>query len=164
MTRNVVTVERVRQVLNYDMDTGGFTWRHFKSPRALAGNEAGRVDRSNRRRIRIDGFEYYASRLAVLYVTGIWPKLYVDHRDRNPQNNAWENLREASPQQNAANSKPRGKIGIKGVHRAGKKFRSTIYIDGRNRSLGTFATVVEAAEAYEAAAKVTYGEFTRLTA
>jgi HNH endonuclease len=41
--------------------------------------------------------------------TGIWPKTTIDHIDRNPVNDAFSNLREASMTVQRANQKPRVK-------------------------------------------------------
>jgi hypothetical protein len=107
----------------------------------------------------IDGVNYLASRLAWLYMTGVWPNGFVDHRDRNVGNNTWDNLRDATRQQNNANSAPRSALGVKGVYRSRGKYRAQITINGRYLHLGVFRSVVEAAEVYQAAAKKHHGEF-----
>lgn len=87
----------------------------------------------------------------------------VDHIDGNPMNNIRSNLRIATVGQNAMNAKKRAhnKAGYKGVVPEGKKFRASIYADGKRRHLGTFPTAQEAHEAYKKAAVKYFGEFAR---
>jgi hypothetical protein len=54
-------------------------------------------------RIGIDGCLYRSSRLAVLYMTGEWPKAEIDHVNCNKADDRWENLREATHAQNQRN-------------------------------------------------------------
>lgn len=104
-------------------------------------------------------------RLIMLHrlVTGERFKL-VDHKDRDSLNNRKSNLREATPSQNALNSKVQknNKLGIKGVHyrKDLKKYRASIFTHGKTVYLGCFYTADEAAEAYESALKEIAKEFT----
>ena len=47
----------------------------------------------------------------------------------------------------------------RGVYRKGKKFQSSIRIDGKLICLGTFETVEQAESAYKTSAKINFGEF-----
>jgi hypothetical protein len=67
------------------------------------GDIAGTTRPDGRRQISIDNLTYLASRLAWLYMTGRWPKEEIDHIDRDKGNDRWENLREATHQQNQLN-------------------------------------------------------------
>src|ERR1700726_3642325 len=57
------------------------------------------------------------NQLAWFYMTGRWGRATIDHRDGNPANNRWKNLRVATPSQNNANRRrPRNNTsGFKGV-------------------------------------------------
>ena len=72
---------------------------------------------------------------------------FVDHIDRDRQNNNLENLRWASISINCRNKKNYGKY-MKGVTKTGKKFKSEIWINGKNVYLGTFDTELEAHQVF----------------
>lgn len=112
-----LTQERLKQMLRYDPETGVFT-RIRANGTAKVGDVAGTRKPDGYRAISIDGRLYQANRLAWLYMTGDWPPELVDHRDRDPSNDRWANLRAATPSQNAGNSatKIRSISGVKGVH------------------------------------------------
>lgn len=97
--------------------------------------------------------------------------LIVDHANGNGLDNRRANLRIATHSQNAANKrKPRiegSTSAYKGVswERSGKRknrWRATINIKGKRIRLGSFGTEVEAAIAYDAAAREHFGEFARI--
>lgn len=87
----------------------------------------------------------------------------VDHKDGVKSNNHLKNLRAATSGQNLANSSPRkdNASGVKGVRRHGKRWRAAITIKGKAKHLGCFDTIIEASNAYAAAAKAQHGEFAR---
>jgi len=82
-----------------------------------------------------------------------------DHIDRNPLDNRKVNLHHCTRSQNQLNSPPRGGSSrFKGVnyHKAAKKWRTQIRIDGKLTHLGLFDTEEDAAGAYDAVAKILY--------
>lgn len=85
----------------------------------------------------------------------------VDHRDRNGLNNRRSNLRPCTHSQNMANANrhSNNSTGFRGVTRSRNKFRATIQVQGKMIRLGTFATAVDAAAAYNLAATKYFGEF-----
>jgi len=150
-----LTAARLREVLRYNKRTGVFTWR-ISVGSIMKGSIAGGTSRRTKKtRICIDGRIYIVARLAWLYVKGTWPVSQIDHKDRNPSNNKFENLREATASQNCANRTSKNKHGLKGItFREGvkKPWRATIM-------LGNFSTKQEAHAAYMAAARKQYGQF-----
>lgn len=90
-------------------------------------------------------------------------KEWVDHIDGNGLNNRRENLRLASPSQNARNRsiQKNSTTGYKGVSPKGKSYQARITIDGNTICLGTFPTPELAALAYAEAALKHHKEFAR---
>lgn len=100
-------------------------------------------------------------------IVGATPDQQVDHRDGNGLNNQRQNIRFCTNAGNQANSRPHNRRGWpKGVRWKGEKnkWQARIVMDGRERHLGYFDTPEEASAAYDAAAKVAFGEFARLNA
>jgi hypothetical protein len=96
-------------------------------------------------------------------MTGKWCSLVIDHRDGDPSNNRWANLRRATRSQNSANRRiPRNNpCGFKGVSRHRGKWDATICKKGRRHFLGSFLTPQAAHAAYVKAARKLFGEFAR---
>lgn len=154
--RDVLTAEKLRQLLNYDAETGVFTWRVRASIRAKPGAPAGTVDNRGYIRIGVAGGIYRAHRLAILYVTGEWPAEEVDHLDGDKANNRYANLRDVSRALNQQNMRlpyRSGKSGYLGVslHRPTGKWRARVSIGRRAQSLGLYDTPDAAHAAYVAA-------------
>lgn len=151
-------------VLSYDQDTGVFTWKVRRGPKK-AGARAGNLSAHGYRQIEVLGIRYYEHRLAWFFVTGRWPDGLIDHRNGDPGDNRFENLREADPTQNRANSKldVRSSSGVKGVHwsREAKKWRAQICVRGVVINLGVHNYKEDAAQAYAEAAERYFGEFAR---
>lgn len=155
----------IREFLEYDPETGIFLWRHRKSLRGLSGKKAGTKNAYGYIVIKISGQDYYASRLAFVYVHGdvLGCDDDVDHENRIRDDNRICNLRKASRTQNAANNiRSRSKHDLpRGVVRDGKKFRASIRAFGVRKHLGNFNTADEAGRAYQSAARQEFGEFAR---
>jgi hypothetical protein len=160
-----LTASRLREVLNYDPDTGVFTRLVASGSRGIAGNPAGWRNTHGHTRISVDGRDYYAHRLAWLWMTREWPPEQIDHINGDPTDNRWKNLRPATPSQNLGNSRHRrnNTSGFKGVywHRPTGEWRARIMINRRNIHLGLFDTPEAAHAAYLTAAQKHFGEFAR---
>jgi hypothetical protein len=153
MSNPTLTPERLRQVMDYDPSIGVFRWRVKPSKRIPAGAEAGSIS-GIYRLVKIDGRPFLAHRLAFLWMTGEWPLDEVDHRDTDPLNNRWSNLRAATGAQNRQNMRqaPRsnrstGLLGASFDRRTGL-YKSQIMVGGRWYWLGRFPTAEAAHEAY----------------
>jgi hypothetical protein len=161
-----VSYARLRGLLEYDSATGEFRWLKRASRSIHVGDLAGNLDASSGYRdITIEGRSYRAHQLAWLYMTGKWCAGAIDHRDRNPSNNRWDNLRRATVSQNNANRRrhKNNACGFKGVTPIPSgRWRASIYKNRRRRHLGIFATPEAAHAAYVAAARKLFGEFARM--
>ena len=97
-------------------------------------------------------------------MTGEWPSTKIDHRDGDPLNNRWANLRCATDAENSQNRKVMrdNALGIKGVrrHRYGR-FAAQITVGKKQLYLGLFDTAEEAHAAYCKASAEFHGEFGR---
>lgn len=152
--------ERLRSLFSYDPLTGCWVATYVRR-----GRKPNYEKRVSRRTLKIDGEYYLTSRLAFLYMLGRWPIGDVDHKDLNPKNEIWANLRECSHIQNLANCTKRShnKSGFKGVywHKQGKKWTSQVTRSGKTFSLGLYDCPVAAHLAYVVAADKLFGEFAR---
>lgn len=90
----------------------------------------------------------------------------IDHKNHNKLDCRLKNLRTCTRQQNLKNRKSykNSKTGIKGVHFsiAAGKYQAEISCDGKYYYLGLYVSALDAARAYNAAAKVLHGEFAYL--
>lgn len=137
----MITQKQLKEVLDYNPDTGIFIWKVKTSHRIEIGDIAGTRSRRGYLTIGINGKRYLAHRLAFLFMTGYFPKAMVDHRNTNVIDNSWDNIREADRAQNNYNSsfKEVGKTGMKGVYltRHGN-FQVKMKIKSEMKYFGTF--------------------------
>ncbi len=150
---NELPIEQLRQLLEYNRDTGELTWKVTRNSRAKAGDRAG-FDERGKWRVEIAGRQMYAHRIAWAIVHGYWPTHFIDHINCDPSDNRLCNLREATPAQNSQNrlkAKCDSHSGVLGVKRNGRGWQARIQLNGRLMALGTFPTTEEAHAAYVAA-------------
>lgn len=153
----MLTAERLREVLDYDLETGEFRWRITMGCRGVAGRVAGCLCATGYQSIRINRKPYQAHRLAWLHVYGEWPRNEIDHMNGNKADNRLSNLREATRFQNTANRKSRKTF--KGVYLLPSgRWAASIQRD-KLHHLGCFDTPEEAHAAYCSAAIERFGEF-----
>lgn len=156
-----IPIEYLRSVLDYDAETGRFTWIRYDG--FMSGVFRGlRADGSHNSGYRIIDFpiygRYMAHRVAWAWVHGEWPTQIVDHINRVRYDNRIENLRQATREQNMAN-KTGQRLGLKGVTFAAGRWKATIRPNRKNYTLGYYDTEQRAHEVYCVAAKYFFGEF-----
>lgn len=169
-TKYMISHEKLLSLLDYDPETGVFSWRVSRKSYGGGKNPGDRAGTAQTgcRVITIDQVRYKEHRLAWFYVYGEWPGQEIDHINRDFNDNRVANLRLATRSQNSANMvKPRAaSSGYKGVyqnrHSPGTWF-AQISVDSKSKFLGRFTTPEEAHAAYVAAAQEHYGDFARIS-
>lgn len=156
----MLTQDRLKELLHYDMITGNFTW-YFRKRGVKKSMLAGGLSVNGRYlRIGVEGERYFAHRLAFLYVEGFFPKGEVDHISGNGLDNKWSNLRVVDHPENMRNIKisRANTSGFTGVcwHKLGKKWSVEIRVDGAKKYLGLFTNFSDAITARENA-NLSYG-------
>jgi hypothetical protein len=128
--------------LAYAPETGVFTRK---------GKPTGTIGNGGYLRVKIGGKKYQAHILAWFYVHGVWPKGQVDHKDRNRQHNAIDNLRDVSVSVNMTNrglfkNNQSGTTGVRFDKRR-DKWQARVPYEGRFLHLGYFPTQQAAVDA-----------------
>jgi hypothetical protein len=148
-----LTAERLRELLDYDPETGAFKWRVAGKGIAHIGCQAGAKRRDGRSVIRIDNTLYMAYRVAWLHMTGEWPGGDIDHINGDPTDDRFENLRDVSRSvnlQNQRRARSNSRSGVLGVffQKTMNKWTAKLQLNWKTTSLGYFDTKEEAHLAY----------------
>lgn len=150
---------------HYDPLTGIFTHLNPKGRGVKVGDKAGYVDTKGYNIITYKCKQYRAARVAWFYMTGKWPINEIDHKDTNPSNDVFSNLREATSTQQKINRNIRSDntSGVKGVSYDKKrnKFEAYIFVNKKKVNLGVFNTKEEATLTRKLAEKTTYRDYAR---
>jgi hypothetical protein len=163
MAASNLTAERLRELLDYNQDSGIFTWkvdrkcgtRSGGQSMRLAGKVAGSVNKVlGYVIVGIDRTTYLAHRLAWLHVHGKWPERQIDHIDGDRANNRLANLRDVTARVNAENK--RDSLSSKQTpapigafwRKIPKRWAAGIQVHGRYVHLGHFDSAEQAHEAY----------------
>lgn len=156
-----LTVERVRELLDYDPVTGALDWTSPTDRSPREGGKAGALARAGskyqfRRFVQIDYKRYPAHRVAWLHTYGDWPAGYIVPKNGDYDDLRLDNLTELSASDAARRGGPRrtNTSGSRGVSWDKQKQRWLAYIthDYRRVHVGYFGTIEEATEARNAAA------------
>lgn len=157
-----ITHERLKQALRYSPIVGVFEWR-ITGRRIRPGYLAGGVDSKGYINVTVDGVTYKGHQLAWFYMTGNWPESGIDHKDGDRSNNAFNNLREATHEQNSANLKINSSntSGVKGVYycKATKTWVARIFSHKKIAYREEFDTLEAADAGVRAARERLHGEF-----
>ena len=148
--RSDITASLVREILNYNEESGVFTWIARVSKRIPEGSVAGSV-KEGRVIIKINCIPIRAHRLAWLYVTGAWPEFEIDHKDTDALNNRFSNLRDVGRSENQQNLRRALKTNTSGHLGVSQKpwgYMARIYANEKQIYLGTFRTPEDAHRVY----------------
>jgi hypothetical protein len=158
-----ISIERLREVLEYDALTGEFKWLVNKGMRVCIGKPVGGLDINGYLRIKVDGKKLAAHRLAWAYVFNEWPEHEIDHKDGVRTNNRIGNLRQATDAQNCANRRTyrtnrSGHRGVRWRADAGK-WEARLGVNGKKICLGHHVRIEDAIAARAKAELEHFGEF-----
>ena len=152
----MIEADIVRRYLDYNPNTGIFTWKLDRS-NAKKGDVAGTMSTSGYWQICLFGTIYPAHRVAWTHYYGKPPRFTVDHKDHNKLNNMIDNLRDVS---NAENNKNQpmsrlNKSGVNGVHYCNQRKRwcAKIRVNYKYINLGRYKDKFEAICARKSADK-----------
>lgn len=151
MAKTNITAELIRERLNYDIETGVFTWRTSPRTPCKVGRVAGSRDVHGYLQLNIGGSVLKVHRLAWLYVNGEWPAGDIDHINGVRSDNRMCNLRVVTNAINCQNKRdplPANKAGFLGVSPNNGLWRAKIQLNRKQHHLGYFKTPEEAHEAY----------------
>jgi hypothetical protein len=152
-----ITLERIREVMDYDPATGVFIRKVKTGPRHEVGERADKNLDNGYLRIGLDGRKLLAHRVAWLYVHGAWPKGFIDHINGDRSDNRIANLRAANHRINAENqvrAHATNRSGILGVYKFRDHWRARITSRGKVYNLGEFDSQKEAFAAYVTAKRL----------
>jgi hypothetical protein len=158
-----VTQDRLKELINYDPDTGVFTHKTQRGKTSSIGEVAGCDKPDGYRYMSVEKHRYVAHRVAWLYYYGYDAPIFIDHINGIKSDNRISNLRLATSKNNNTNVglKKNNKSGYKGVSyiEKRKKYRAQIFNGGKNYYLGEYHTAIEAHKAYCNKASELFGEF-----
>ena len=143
----------VREVLDFDPNTGDFHWR-VDLGTSRRGQIAGGLSSKGYIQIGVGGRTISAHRLAWIHVYGAWPTNCIDHINGIKSDNRISNLRDVEHRVNMQNKRrASGKnksSGLIGAWResGSKRWVSRITVDQKRIFLGSFGTAEEAHSAY----------------
>lgn len=159
----MITQSELKYFLDYNEETGIFTWLQFASSKATPNSIAGTIRNDGYISISINKKPYLAHRLAWLYVHGEFPENIIDHINGNPSDNKISNLRSCTMQENMYNRKlhSNNKSGVKGVYwnPVRNNWRAEIKVNKVKKTIGSFKDLESAKIAIKQARLKYHGDF-----
>ncbi len=157
--------EKAHEYLSYEGETGYLFWKKRPGHNHVKIGDSAHTLSHGRISIGFANERHFAHRIIFLMAHGYCPKV-IDHIDLNPLNNRLDNLRAATHTLNNANMPKRKNTSskYKGVnfHKHHGTWQAQIRKDGKYTALGSYKLEIEAAAAYDKAAKEIFGSFARI--
>ena len=154
----MIEISELHRLFDYNTETGVLTRRVKTNNKCPVGAVVGSIKKSCKTsywRCWFGKQNTYVHRVIWAMVYGDWPKGQIDHIDGNGLNNRIQNLRDVTHSENQRNKRlqSRNKSGHSGVtwYKPTQKWQAFISVDGKQKHLGHFGTVEEAAAARVAA-------------
>jgi hypothetical protein len=138
-----ITIEHLRESLDYNAQTGIFTWRKNHRRPDLIGKTAGSIHSAGYISIAIHNVKRLAHRLAWFHATGVMPEGHIDHINGNKLDNSFANLRQVTRfgnLQNMRQATKANKVGLLGVSAHQGKWRAQIMVNGKRIRASGFDT------------------------
>lgn len=173
-----IDFDSLSKAVLYDPDSGKLFWKRrpenmFREKsyadrwnKRYAGKEAFVQDHPGGYKVGVVFYKsILAHRVAWMLYYGEWPSDMIDHINGVKTDNRIKNLRQADMSKNKMNvgltsANTSGYKGVSWCKRTGK-WRASITLEGKYKSLGYYFTPDEAHCAYRKAAEVLHGEFHR---
>lgn len=150
----MLTQDKLQALFDYDSTTGNLIRKVRTANSTRVGEVAGSVNGDGYIAISVDSKPRMAHRLVWLWHGKELPE-FLDHINRDKQDNRIENLRAANRSENMHNkdTSVRSASGHRGVAwiASTKNWEARIMVDGVNYSLGKYPTAKQASIAYEQA-------------
>jgi hypothetical protein len=160
MKNESISQEYLKSILNYNPDTGIFTWKINKSIGTKSNDIAGAINDKGYVKISINSKGHSAHRLAWLYMNGVYPPNQIDHINKVRSDNRFKNLRLATNKQNQENTSIRkdNSSGTTGINwrKDLEKWQVRIQSHGKRITVGIYSGLELAIEAREKAEEKYY--------
>lgn len=154
MTKQILSPVLLRELFNYDPETGTLKWKVAISKIYRSGDLAGSIKKSRYLDVVLFGSRYRAHRLIWAIVYGEHPKDEIDHINGDRFDNRISNLRDVKRLVNAQNIRiapinntSSGLLGAS-YEKSSGMWKSQISLNGKSFHLGRFSTAKEAHDKY----------------
>jgi hypothetical protein len=137
----------LRQLLDYDPNTGHLTWIKKINKGTVLKSRAGTKQADGYRSVKLYGRKYLEHRLIWCWVHGDYPSQHLDHINHIRDDNRIINLREVTISENARNRLTRNsRTGEKGIWycRRRKRYIAEIVLNGKKIYQASFEDPDEA--------------------
>ena len=152
-----------RERISYNPETGAFVWcKENNFHKRLTGKPAGTI-REGYLVIKLNNIGYFAHRIAWFLMTGEQPNV-IDHINGDKLDNRFCNIRNVDFSANAKNhgkkiNGPGLPCGVRKLPSG--RFQARLKCDNKLVSIGTFATVEEAEQAYKNERAIKFKQYNR---
>lgn len=150
-----LTQTRLKELLDYDPETGVFIRKQSRGGKAMKGVAVGNYCGGGYLKVSINRKNEYLHRLAWLATHGTWPEGVIDHINGVKDDNRLVNLRDVTRSANQHNTRARtnSTVGCPGVSwsTSACKWRVRLTVERKEIHLGVFSSLTDAIAARHAA-------------